>query len=681
MSKQALGYATWLSQRPQHLLATVGGSALLAVVLFSPATAAPSELLAQASPTPTAPATPAASPTESTPSDPNPATEETNPSFSPAEPGTLDLRTGGEAPAGSTDAPTTPGSNAPEPEVLVAEVVVNGTQDQELVDQVYSVIKTKAGEVTTRSQLQADINAVFATGLFADVKALPSDTSLGVRVTFEVKPNPVLQAIQTQGTAVLEDGVLQEIFGDQQGKVLNFGDLQSGVQDLEKWYADKGYVLAKVVDVKSDETGTVTLQVSEGQIEDIQVRGNEQTRDFIVTRELSSQPGDVFNRDLVQKDLQQVFDLNLFQDVNVSLDPGKDPSKVIVVVNVEEKRTGNLQGTLGVSSSTGLFGGLGITENNLGGNNQSASFNVQVGTNETLFDLNFTDPQIATMDIPTSYNVNIANRQTSSFVFNEGFGLPNGDPVRINRLGGGVTFSRPIGNNWRASLGTRLQFVEPRDSDGNQQPFDQLGNPITFSDSGQDSYTTLRLGLLNDSRNNPNAPTQGSLFRVSSDQSVKVFNNGLTSNRLEASYSHFIPVDLLQSRSTGPETLAFDLRAGTVLGDLAPYDAFTMGGGNSVRGFFEGAVGSGRSYAQASAEYRFPLIDPVGGVVFVDYGNDLGSAPAVAGNPAAVRLKPGSGLGVGAGIRVQSPLGALRIDYGIGQGGDGQLHFSVGEKF
>ncbi|MDX2272409.1 MAG: BamA/TamA family outer membrane protein [Cyanobacteriota bacterium] len=599
---------------------------------------------------------------------------------SEAEPGTLDLRTGGEAPAEPGTAPATGQS---EPEVLVAEVVVNGTEEQTLIDQVYQAIQTKAGNVTTRSKLQADIDAVFATGLFADVKAVPSDTALGVRVTFEVKPNPVIQAVTTEGATVLEATILQEIFAAQQGQVLNFGELQLGVQELEQWYADQGYVLAKVVDVQSSEDGTVTLKIAEGEIEDIRVSGNNRTRDFIVTRELTSQAGDVFNRDQVQEDIQTVFGLNLFQDVNIALEPGQDPSKVVVVLNVEEKRTGTLGATAGVSSATGAFGGVNLSEQNLGGNNQSASLNVQVGTNETLFDLNFTDPRIATMDIPTSYNVNIANRQSSSFVFNEGFSLPNGDPVRINRLGGGVTFSRPVGDNWRASLGTEMQFVDARDSDANQQRFDALGNPITFSESGQDSYTSLRLGAIRDSRDNANTPSQGSLFRVSSDQSVKVFENGLNSNRLMASYSQFIPINLIQTREDTPEVLAFDLKAGTHLGDLAPYDAFSLGGGNSVRGFFEGGIGSGRSYAQATAELRFPIFNPIGGVLFADYGTDLGSAAAVIGNPAGVRGKPGDGLGLGAGVRIQSPLGPLRIDYGVGQGssGQGQLHFGIGEKF
>jgi outer membrane protein insertion porin family len=596
------------------------------------------------------------------------------------QPGTLDLHTGGTTPAPPSPPPTPAAS---EPEVLVAEVVVEGTDDPELIDQVYKVIRTRAGEVSTRSQLREDINAVFATGFFADVRAVPSDTPLGVRVTFEVKPNPVLKAVRTEGTKVLDLEVLRKAFAEQEGRVLNFGKLQAAVEEIEQWYADKGYVLAKVIDVRTSEDGTLTLEIAEGEIEDIRVQGNTKTRDFIITRELKTKPGDVFNRNQIQEDLQAVFNLNLFQDVNVGLNPGRDPNKVVVVVNVEERRTGTLSGTLGVSSATGVFAGLSVSEENLGGNNQKASFNVQVGTNETLFDLNFTDPRIATLEIPTSYSVNISNQQSSSFVFNEGLTLPNGDPVRINRLGGSITFSRPLGGNWRASLGARVQFVEARNSKGEQERFDVLGNPITFSASGQDSYTSLRLGLIHDTRDNLNTPSQGSVFRLFTEQSVRLFQNGLNANRLEASYSQFIPVKLFETRSERPQVLAFDVRAGTTLGDLAPYDAFPIGGGNSVRGFFEGGIGSGRSFATATAELRFPLFDPVGVVVFADYGTDLGSGAAVIGNPAAVRNKPGSGLGLGAGIRIQSPLGPLRIDYAVGQGeaGRAQLHFGIGEKF
>ncbi len=93
-----------------------------------------------------------------------------------------------------------------------------------------------------------------------------------------------------------------------------------------------------------------------------------------------------------------------------------------------------------------------------------------------------------------------------------------------------------------------------------------------------------------------------------------------------------------------------------MLGDLPPYEAFSLGGSNSVRGYDEGDIGSGRSFLQGTAEYRFPLFSVVGGALFADYATDLGSGSSVPGDPAGVRGKPGNGLGYGLGVRVNSPL-------------------------
>jgi outer membrane protein insertion porin family len=92
-------------------------------------------------------------------------------------------------------------------------------------------------------------------------------------------------------------------------------------------------------------------------------------------------------------------------------------------------------------------------------------------------------------------------------------------------------------------------------------------------------------------------------------------------------------------------------------------------------------VGSGRSYVLASAEYRFPVVQSVGGVLFADFASDLGSGDTVLGNPAGVRNKPGIGFGYGAGVRFNSPLGLLRADYGMSDQGEGRLHFGIGQSF
>jgi outer membrane protein insertion porin family len=609
-------------------------------------------------------------------------------------------------PAGQTPGttpPTTPTTPAEEPRVLVSEVVISGAEG-DLQRQVYDAISTQPGRTTTRSQLQEDINAIFELGFFSNVQAVPTDTPLGVRITFVVQPNPLLRQVQIQGNQVLPASVINDIFSPQYGALLNLNTLQEGIEALNKWYQDNGYVLAQVVGApRISEDGTVTLDVAEGVIEDIQVRfldregqatdenGNPvrgQTREFIITREFATQSGDVFNQQQIEADLQRVYGLGIFEDVRVSLDPGQDPRQVDVIVNVTERNTGSIAAGLGFSSASGLFGTVSFQEQNLGGNNQRIGADIQVGERELLFDASFTDPWIGGDPYRTSYTVNVFNRRSISLIFDGGdedVDLPNGDRPRVDRLGGGVSFGRPLDEwlgleGWRAALGLQYQRVSIRDSDQELSPVDEFGNDLSFGGTGIDDLLILQLSGVRDRRNSATQPTSGSLLRLSTEQSIPIGQGNILLNRLRASYSYYIPVQFTNF-TEGPQALAFNVQAGTILGDLPPYEAFSLGGTDSVRGYDSGEVGSGRSFVQATVEYRFPVFSVIGGALFLDVGTDLGTGDDVPGDPAGVRGKPGSGVGFGLGVRIQSPLGPIRVDYGFNDEGEGRLHFGIGERF
>ncbi|GET38813.1 surface antigen variable number [Microseira wollei NIES-4236] len=606
---------------------------------------------------------------------------------------------------GTPEAPSNaqPSPAPDEPRVLVAEVVVSGAEG-DLQNVVYDAIRTQPGRTTTRSQLQQDINAIFATGFFTNVRVVPEDTPLGVRITFIVEQNPVLKGVKTEGTQAVTQSVINEIFSPQYGRILNFRDLQAAIKRLNQWYQERGFVLAQVVDSRVSPDGTVTLVVAEGVVEDIQVRflnkeGDAQdaqgrpirgrTRQYIILREMELKPGQVFNRDRIQSDLRRVFGLGLFEDVQVSLSPGQDPRRAVVTINVKERSSGSIAAGAGFSSASGLFGSVSYQQQNVGGNNQKLGAEVQLGQRELLFDLRFTDPWIGGDPYRTSYTVNFFRRRSISLIFDGGereVELENGDRPRIVRLGGGVTFNRPLARNpfivpdWQASLGLQYQRVSIRDRDGDISPEDELGNDLSFSGEGSDDLVTVQFGLVRDVRNDRQRPTSGSLFRVGVDQSIPIGLGSIFLTRLRGSYSYYVPVRFT-GFARGPQALAFNLQAGTVLFDLPPYEAFSLGGANSVRGYDEGDLGSGRSYVQATAEYRFPIFNFLGGALFVDFGSDLGTDSAVPGNPAGIRRKPGTGFGYGLGVRIQSPLGPIRLDYGINDDGDGRFHFGIGERF
>ena len=115
-----------------------------------------------------------------------------------------------------------------------------------------------------------------------------------------------------------------------------------------------------------------------------------------------------------------------------------------------------------------------------------------------------------------------------------------------------------------------------------------------------------------------------------------------------------------------------------IVGEMPPYEAFPLGGTNSVRGYGEGAVGSARNFVTGNMELRWPLFGPLEGTVFADYGSDLDSGQTILGDPAGVRGKPGSGYGYGAGVRLDSSLGALRFEYAFNDKGLRRFHLGIG---
>jgi outer membrane protein insertion porin family len=100
-----------------------------------------------------------------------------------------------------------------------------------------------------------------------------------------------------------------------------------------------------------------------------------------------------------------------------------------------------------------------------------------------------------------------------------------------------------------------------------------------------------------------------------------------------------------------------------------------------VLGYGGAELASGRTFLLGSVEYRFPIIRPVAGVIFADFGTDFGSGDTILGEPGPVRDKPGTGFGYGIGVRVKSPLGLIRGDLGINDQGDIRFEITTGHRF
>ncbi|QYX31345.1 BamA/TamA family outer membrane protein [Sphaerospermopsis torques-reginae] len=577
-----------------------------------------------------------------------------------------------------------------------ANLVVTATNVQiiganaELEQIIRKVIKTQTGGGTSQTQLQQDVAAILDTGLFANATVNSSNTSAGVNVVYQVQPI-VVQALQLSGAKVLTYQAALGNFQNQIGKDISPAALQNIVQQINQWYKDNGYTLARVLSIQPNRQGILTVNVAEGLVGDIKFRflseegeqfdnnGNPikgRTKADFIRQQLKLQPGKVFAEDLARQDIQTLYKLGLFQRVNVAFEG--DAKQLDLVYELQEigARSINLGG--GYNADDGISVIVSYRDQNVGGVNDTLSANVELNRQDVLFNTNFNSPYRETNPERLGYNIKTFRRRQISDTFDDKIKLPNGDKVREGKIGASVSLQQEI-DGWDAAVGLNYTRVTIRDRSGNITPRDANNNQLSLSDTGVDDLATVSFTATKDQRDNPVKPTQGSVLSFSTEQSIPVGNGQITMNRLRGNYSQFMPVNLFNS--TQPQVFALNLQAGTVVGDLPPYETFNLGGSNSVRGYDAGKVGSGRSYVLASAEYRFPIFPIAGGVIFADFATDLGSGDTVIGEPANVRNKPGSGFGYGAGVRVDSPLGLIRADLGINDQGESRVHIGIGQKF
>jgi outer membrane protein insertion porin family len=340
-----------------------------------------------------------------------------------------------QAPAPTQPAPQTPfpAQSSPvaeppakaEPKVLIAEVVIEGLQDhperERLELAAYAAMAATPGSRVTRNELQNDLSAIYASGWFSDVRIQPVDGPLGVRLVVVVVANPVLQQVKLDPADLkLPEQVVKDTFAADFGKTLNLNTLQTRMQELQRWYADQGYSLARITGPsRVSPEGVVELLVRQGTVEGVEVqflnkegsatndkgepiRGK--TKPWVVTREVSLRPGQVFNRRELEEDIKRIYGTGLFSDVKVTLKPvPAEPGKVVIVLGIVEQSSGSLSGGLGYSQSQGVFGQIQLQDSNLFGRAWDLGTNISYGQYGGLGDVTFTDPWIKDNKYRTSF--------------------------------------------------------------------------------------------------------------------------------------------------------------------------------------------------------------------------------------------------------------------------------------
>ncbi|XP_020109745.1 outer envelope protein 80, chloroplastic [Ananas comosus] len=574
-----------------------------------------------------------------------------------------------------------------EERVLISEVLVRDKDGEPLeradleAAAAAALRSCRPNSALTVREVQEDVHRIIKSGFFSSCMPVAVDTRDGIRLIFQVEPNQDFHGMLCEGANLLPSKFLEDAFRDQYGKIVNIRHLDQAIKSINGWYQDRGLTgLVSYAEILSG--GILRLQVTEAEVNNIIIRFLDRrtgeptvgkTKPETILQQLTTKKGQAYSRAQVKRDVETILTMGIMEDVTIIPQPVADTNKVDLVMNLVERPSRGFSAGGGISSGitngplSGLIGSFAYSHRNLFGRNKKLNLSLERGQVDSIFRLNYIDPWIDGDNKRTSRTIMIQNSRTPGTLVHGSSQSEHGG-LTIARVTAGIEYSRPFRPKWSGTVGLIFQHAGARDDKGYPITRDIYNSQLTASGRAYDNTLIAKFeSIYTDSSDH-----SSTMFVFNVEQGLPFLPEWLCFNRATAR--------VRQGYEIGPARLLLCASGGHVVGNFSPHEAFAIGGTNSVRGYEEGAVGSGRSYAVGSGEVSFRMYGPLEGVVFGDYGSDLGSGSKVTGDPAGARGKPGSGYGYGVGIRVDSPLGPLRLEYAFNDRNARRFHFGVGYR-
>ena len=326
----------------------------------------------------------------------------------------------------------------------ITKQVIEGNKEVPEAE-IAAVLKTKAGMEFTEAGLSEDLSAIYNMGYFYDLHPEFKLVPEGVQVIYHVLENPVYKAVAVEGNTVLDKNKVNGFFDLPQNKIANLKDINKCVQKLEEEYRSNGYILARVTDVHMEQDGTLKVTVNEGNVEDFKVKGNVKTKDYVVIREMRLKKGKPFNAKDARRSMQRVYNLGYFEDVNIKLNPGREPNAVEVEISVVEMNTGTFGIGAGYSNADGFVGMISIGDKNFRGTGDKINIRWEFGGEDNKnYDFSYTRPWIDSKETSATLNLyDITNEYAD-------YNIDGDEIARYDkkRRGQEITFSRKTNNEF-----------------------------------------------------------------------------------------------------------------------------------------------------------------------------------------------------------------------------------------
>ena len=460
--------------------------------------------------------------------------------------------------------------------------------------------------------------------------------------------------------------------------------LLKDLRNLQAKYGDLGYAYANIIPRTrmrdKDKEVDITFEIDKGNkvyFGRLNVVGNSRSRDKVVRRELTIREGELYNETRKRESMDNVKRLGYFEDVQFnSKTPTDNPDLMDIDIVVKERNTGTIQVGAGYSTySQFIFNGQ-INQINLFGRGQKLGISVDLSSNQSLFNLNFTEPYL----FDTNWSFGVDGYQSRRIV----------QEYTETKKGGAVRIGHPLAPYLQGFVRYKLDHTEI-DLDPT------YGDPALFPTSTANGWTSSVTPTLEyDKRNDRFAPTKGVYTSASYEYAGLGGEKRYTKGYFTARYYQKVFMEVV-SRTN----MTYGFIRSNEQGDSPPFnELFLLGGANTLRGYNWYSIGAkkfsqkrfdcltgdlagladpgcttpgltpdsnsattqamlpfgGQQEAVLNTELEFPLISEAGikGVVFFD----IGEAEDVM-TPEALRQD------VGFGFRWFSPIGPLRFEWGF----------------
>ncbi len=537
-------------------------------------------------------------------------------------------------------------------------------------------IPVQVGAYFSRTKVLEGQKNILNTGFFRDVNPEVYRYGDGVLVRYTLMENPVITGVKIQGNTVYSNEELMEEIKTVPGEIYNINTLREDKDRILAKYHENGYILTEFTDIGMNDNYELEFSLSEGVVRDIQLRKMVtkqkgarrrptdnilKTKEYVVRRELDIKEGEVYNLNDFQSSSRALMRLGHFKSVKPEYKdiPG-DPDGKIVVLLFDEERTASLQGAISYGSEVGLLGSISIKDTNWKGRGQELGVTYERSDSDySRFSIDFQDPWIKDTD-RISWGWSIYKSQyedDDSFLFYD-----------VNTYGAKFNVGKGLTRNLRFSIGTKIEYVEEEDEDGNKT----------------DDYGIFSIypSLTYDNRNHFWNPTEGEYvkFQVEGGYAGGYDSDVFGNITLEARKYH--------RGFWKDNTFAYRAVGGIMSDSTKESQRFRVGGGSTLRGY-DGSYYRGTEKFTATIENRTQLNDIFGITLFVDAGrawNQNGRDPKYKETGRDEESFPDDlGVGAGFGFRLNTPLGPLRFDFGwpVGDSDSSgmEFYFNMGHTF